>query len=146
MQLSLSFIEEETNKLPRSSRLSNNIFSFFIWILVNTLLNLSLWNSRRLFLNWAREDSRRYAVTVAFFANYKKRRTDVTWNIAAYPSQDERVVWLITKTKKSGHLNLRVYRTSNARTHGSYISCFTTRKSTQCSWVVLEEKCLSPKI
>ena len=31
-------------------------------------------------------------------------------------------------TKKSVHLNLRVYRASNARTHGSYILCSTTRK------------------
>ena len=67
-------------------------------------------------------------------------------------------IWLLTpaktrewydslqKLKKSVHLNLTVYRASNARTHGSYILRSTTRNSTQSSWEVPFEKNLSPKV
>jgi len=61
MKFWLSFIEQETNKLLRRS----NMFPFFIWTQANT-------QSRQHFLNRAREDSRRYAVTVAFFVLKKE--------------------------------------------------------------------------
>ena len=40
-----------------------------------------VWKQQTKFLNWARDDSKRYAVTKAFFV--LKGRTDITWNITA---------------------------------------------------------------
>ena len=41
----------------------------------------TVWKQHTTFLNRARDDSKRYAVTKAFFA--LKGRTDITWNITA---------------------------------------------------------------
>ena len=40
-----------------------------------------VWKQHTKFLNWARDDSKRYPVTKAFFV--LKGRTDITWNITA---------------------------------------------------------------
>ena len=40
-----------------------------------------VWKQHTTFLNQARDDSKRYTVTKAFFA--LKGRTDITWNITA---------------------------------------------------------------
>jgi len=114
------------------------MFPVFIWKLENTQQTTFLESS------YGRFQKIRSHTSV--LCN-KKRRTDVTWswNIAAIPGQNESVVSLITK-KKNVHLNSRIYHTSNARMHASYMLCSTTRKRTQRSWVVPCEMYLSPNI
>jgi len=135
MNFWLSFIEEETNKLLRTS----NIFPFFIWTLANTQQTTFLESS------YGRIQKMRSHSTI--LCN-KERRTDVTWNIAAIPGQNKSVVSLITKnkTKYASDLENRVYHISNARTHVSYMLHSTTRKRTQRSWVVPYQMYLSPNI
>ena len=80
-----------------------------------------VWKQHMKFLNWARDDSKRYAVTKVFFA--LKRRTDITWNITAIARKDGH------RTHES-ELENRLYHAYNARAHASYILCSTARKST----------------
>ena len=49
-----------------------------------------LWKQHTTFVNQARNDSKRYTVTKAFFA--LKERTDITWIVTAIAREDESVV------------------------------------------------------
>jgi len=115
MNFVLSFIEEETNKLLRRS----NMLPFSISTLANTQY---LWNSRRHFLNRAREDSRRYVVTVAFFALTKENWRYLKYNCYPQPKR----VWYhsFTKNKKSVHLNSRMAFITLAMLEHMPLTCY----------------------
>ena len=84
-----------------------------------------VWKQYTTFLNRARDDSKRYTVTKAFFA--LKGRTDITWNI---------IVWYRTHESE---LENALYHANNDKTHASYMLCSTTRKSTKRSCVIVYE-------
>ena len=88
-----SFTAEKINKRLRRS------IRFPLYSLANT--TEIVWKQHTTFLNRAKEDSKRYAVTKAFFA--LKGRTDITWNITAITHYDESFVshvwWIWTRDR-----------------------------------------------
>jgi len=116
MNFVLSFIEGETNKLLRRS----NRFSFSISTLANTQYS---WNSRRHSLTQAREDSRRYAVTVVFLALKKENWHYLKCNCYPQPKRECDITHL-QKIKKSMHLNSRTEFITLAMLERKRLTCY----------------------
>ena len=112
----LKWSDTANSKMFRVNTFVNFLFSFIgdeinkpLHVEINPCPSLKLskheivWKQHATFLNRARDSSKRYGVTKAFFA--LKGRTDITWNIRVWYRTDE------------SELENGLYHADNARTH-----------------------------
>ena len=86
-----------------------------------------VWKQHATFLNRAKDDSKRWAVTKAFLA--LKGRTDNYLKYKLLSPVKTRVWYRLHESERENGL----YHADNGRAHASYMLCSTTRKSTWSS-------------